>query len=172
MPRKIKRKSKPTVTIVELVTLLSATVLVIFFCFWLFQLFFLNIGTELINGRSGEKLFRVFLLDPMPDSVVILHSQNDGVWMDYVLLHFKISPDDFDLILESKRWEISSSVPFGGYYTEDHSEADWWDLPSLGKNANNYSVGYITKKNKNFRIENIWVNPQKNEVFFEVAFVD
>ena len=147
------------------------TLLWTFFCYGIYQLFLHNFVDELLNGRSGEKLFGVFLLNPIPESVTILHSQDDGVLRDYILLHFKIAPNDFEQILELKEWKISSFPPdANGYYADtDHPSVSWWNLHSLGKNASHYYINI--KYDGHERFENIWVNSQKNEVYFEVVFI-
>jgi len=141
------------------------------FCYGMYQLFLHNFADELLNGRSGEKLFRVFLLDPIPESVTVLHSQDDGVLRDFILLHFKISPEDFEYILKSKEWETSSFPPsMNGYYIDpDHPSVTWWNLKSLGKNATHYYINI--KHDGHERFENIWVNSEKNEIYFEVTFI-
>jgi hypothetical protein len=109
------QKEKVTMPILGGALVLSVLLLALL-CYWLLQLFPPN---ELLGQRSGDKLFRIFLLDPIPESVTILHSQDDGGFGDYILLHFKIAPDDFNLILNSKQWTTSSFASIDGYYYED-----------------------------------------------------
>jgi hypothetical protein len=119
----------------------------------------------------------VFLLDPIPKSVTILESQDDGGFGDYILLHFKISPDDFNSILASEKYKISDFGPsVSGYYTDtENPDITWWNLRSLGKNAAQYSVDieYDTSQGYHHeRFQTIWVNAQKDEVYFEVTFIN
>jgi hypothetical protein len=169
--RRINLQTKLMTTIKRIGVALLFTLLWTFFCYGIYQLFLHDFVNELLFGRSGENLFSVFLLDPLPESVTILQSQDDGFLRDYTLLHFKISPEDFNRILETKKWEVSSFSPSAnGYYTDtDYPNTTRWNLQSLGKNASHYYIGIEYDGHKRF--ENIWVNSQKTEVYFEVVFI-
>jgi hypothetical protein len=175
MSRKISLKEKLTARIKKVGTILLATLLMMLlmtvFCYLMVQLIPQDFSYELLHGRSDEKLFKVFLLDPIPKSVTILESQDDRGFGDYILLHFKISPDDFNSILASEKYKISDLGPsISGYYTDtENPEITWWNLRSLGKNATNYYVSIEYDGHQ--RYQNIWVNKQKNEVYFEVTFI-
>jgi hypothetical protein len=168
MPRKANLKTNLNVPIIGIGTLFY----VAFFCYWLLTAMTPTEFTKELFGkqRSGEKLFRVFLLDPIPSSVSILNSQDDGGFGDYILLHFKISPDDFDLILTSKKWEVYPPDIIGGYYSESEvpKELSWWSLRSLDKNAIGYYFNIGDGCDKEW--QNIWINSQRNEVYFKVTF--
>jgi len=90
----------------------------------------------------------------MPKSVTVLDSKDesdyDGVWC----LHFKISPNDFQLILASKKWEVVSEPPI-------NVDCGTWSSLSLGGNAITYS--YIPFYNG---IEIMLANSSMNEVYF------
>ncbi len=112
MSRKTSLREKLIARTRKVGVILLFTLLTTGFCFLTAQLLPQDFSNELFYGRSGDKLFKIFLLDPIPNSVTILHSQDDGGFGDYILLHFKISPDDFNLILASKKWEIRRSRSF------------------------------------------------------------
>jgi hypothetical protein len=114
--------------------------------------------------HSGEEIFRVLVFDPIPKSVVILHSQDDETGFDgRIWLHFKISKSDLEFILESKKWvidpEITSSI--------DHNNEkliDWWKPESFSHNFIKFSLilsGDCERKTK----ESMWVNKEQNEVY-------
>jgi hypothetical protein len=51
----------------------------------------------------------------------------------------------------------------------------WWNLRSLGKNETEYSVDikYETPQGyRHERVQTIWVNLQKDEVYFKVTFIN
>lgn len=167
MSIKTRHPSKATIPTAEKITVLLVAILVMIFCSWCMYLFVQNYyATGQFFGRTGETLFRAFLLDPIPESVEILHFQEDEIFRDYVLLHFKISPEDLGLILTSKGWETRDYA-----IIEQHDEARWWDINSLGDSLTNYTVSYRNESN-NSRTEEMWVNSQKTEVFFEVNFIN
>ena len=127
----------------------------------------------LLQQRSGKKLFRLFVLDPIPDSVTILHRQ-DEVWEDLfpgspVWLHFKMSPSDFELILKSKDWKQSPEYPKVSDETENTYIASWWKPELFSSGACKYSVSI--EYDNHLRHETIWVNSQKNEAYYRVTFI-
>ena len=120
--------------------------------------------------RSGNKLFKVLILDPMPSSVIVLHSQDEIMGFGGMIwLHFKISPDDFNLVLKSKKWEFQPDFLIGADESEVSEIKDWWSPQSLGNNAKKYFV--ILKYDGHERVETIWVNSQRNEVYYQVVFI-
>jgi hypothetical protein len=164
------------VGVILLLTLLF-TLLSTGFCYLTAQLIPDGFADELLHGRSGEKLFKIFLLDPIPNSVTILNSQDDDGFGDYIFLHFKISPEDLSRILTSEEYETTAFIPIGGYYndTDVPTGLTWWDLHSLGKNATEYSVNiqYETREGyQHERYQTIWVNSQQDEVYFKVTFIN
>jgi hypothetical protein len=118
--------------------------------------------------RSGEEMFRSSVLDPMPKSVTILNSYNDG-WDGVVWLHFKISPSDFDLILKSKNWQEHPDFLIGADTVGNEEVKDWWNARLLGDNAIKYYV--VVDYDGHERIENIWVNEQRDEVYYRVTSI-
>jgi len=113
------------------------------------------------KSRSGDELFQVLVLDPMPASAIVLHSQDNETGFDGRLwLHFKISPDDFNLILASKKWQIDpDSTDFMG---SDQKVAGWWKPQSLGENVVEYSLLLKSDGNRK-RVEYMWANSQRIE---------
>jgi len=87
-----------------------AIIVLIFICGGIPPLLFISMSTPL----SGNQIFEDLILDPIPESVEILGSFDGSPDFrgDYCL-HFKISPDDFKLILADKDWEVVSEKPFG-----------------------------------------------------------
>jgi len=149
MPQNIK---KPLViTVVVFLLIIFITLL----CYALLQF-----------QRPGNKLFRTLILDPIPNSVTILHSQDEIMAGGIIWLHFKISPDDFNLILKSKNWEVRSDLGTG---EPNSSIGNWWNPQSLGDNATVCFV--IFNYDGHQRDETIWVNSQKNEVYYQVVFI-
>jgi hypothetical protein len=132
------------------------TLLVIFFC------------ASLQSQTSGDKLFSGNVLDPMPKSVTILNSYNNG-WDGVVWLHFKISPSDFNLILKSKNWQEHPDFLIGADAAGNEEVKDWWNAQLLGDNAIKYYV--VIDYDGHERIENIWVNAQRDEVYYRVTSI-
>jgi len=91
--------------------------------------------------RSGNQLFSVFILDPVPQSVKILDSYDGGAnFYPHTCLHFTVSPDDFQLILESKKWEVDSDGGFGSF-TCLGNESKWgFSSPSQKNNVVMYTL--------------------------------
>lgn len=114
--------------------------------------------------RSGNQLFQDYLLTPAPKSVEVLHSFDGGAdfYPDYCL-HFKISPDDFQLILTSKKWQTVSEAPYLGLECGPANTS--WDFnfppPALGGNVITYT--FIPRERD---IEIMFTNPQMNEVYY------
>jgi|GEM_PF-4512401 hypothetical protein len=168
MSRNKDLKTKLALNVKKASTAFLITIFMTTFCYWILQLFPENVATEfateLVLGRSGDKLFEVFLLDPIPDSVNIIHSQDSGGFDGYILLHFKISPDDLNLILTLQKWQITST----SYVQADYPNVTWWNLKSLGENTTEYYLNFGDSCDEQWR--SMWVNSQKNEVYFQVTF--
>jgi hypothetical protein len=117
-----------------------------------------------ITPRSGNQLFKDFILNPVPESVKVLDSF-DGSPNFYPdeCLHFKISPADFQLILASKNWKTVSDTPIGSLQCELGNAA--WNFnfppPLLGNNVIIYT--FIPQKHD---IEIMFTNAQMNEVYY------
>jgi hypothetical protein len=116
------------------------------------------------SRRSGEELFKDIVLDPVPRSVIVLHSQDNETGFDGRLwLHFKISPDDLDLVLNSEKWEFDPEISYQ-ISNYDAKTKDWWSPQSLGNNITQYSM-LIKSDGDRKRIKYMWVNSQRNEVY-------
>lgn len=132
----------------------------IFLCVVLPTLLFLWDSTP----RSENKLFEDYVLKPIPESVEVLDSF-DGSPDFYPdeCLHFKISPDDFQLILASKNWQIVSNAPIGGLQCDYKNVA--WDFmfppPLLGNNVITYT---FIPRERDFEV--MFTNTQMNEVYY------
>ncbi len=120
-------------------------------------------GLTLFEDRSGDELFKTFVLDPIPDSVNILHSHDEVLLFDpSIWLHFTIAPEDYDLILASEAWTVDDSA-FDGIYNTPVE--DWWKPESL-EGRTKYYVQFGDRG----WWKTMWVNAQKNEVYFRVDF--
>jgi len=117
-----------------------------------------------ITPRSGNQVFKDFIINPIPESVEVLESF-DGSPNFYPdeCLHFKISPADFQLILASKNWKTVSDTPISDLQCELGNEA--WDFsfppPSLGNNVITYT--FVPQENE---IEILFTNAQMNDVYY------
>jgi len=81
----------------------------IFICGGLPPLLFVSMSTP----RSGNQLFEDLILDPIPESVEVLDSFDGSTdFRAEHCIHFRISPDDFKLILATKNWKVVSEDPF------------------------------------------------------------
>ena len=115
------------------------------------------------SRRSGEELFKDIVLDPIPSSVIVLHSQDNETGFDGRLwLHFKISPDDLDLVLNSEKWELNPEISY--QISNDGKMKSWWSPLSLGNNIMQYSI-LIKSDGDRKRIKYMWINSQRNEVY-------
>lgn len=112
------------------------------------------VGLAFYN-TSEKTLFQNSVANPIPDSVRILESEYHRGTDPALYLHFKLSPDDFDLILRKRPYEKKSDVngPKG---------PDWWN-PQLLKNAMLY---YYDPKQQPGCAVWLWVNEAKTEVYF------
>ncbi len=116
------------------------------------------------SRRSGEELFKDIVLDPIPSSVIILHSQDNETGFDGRLwLHFKISPDDLDVVLTSEKWEFDSEIT-NEISNVDAKTKDWWSPQSLGNDITQYSM-LIKSDGDRKRIKYMWFDSQRNEVY-------
>ena len=114
--------------------------------------------------RSGNQLFKIFVLNPVPKSIEVLDVYDGGDdFNPNTCLHFKTSPDDFQLILASKKWETVSEVPYISF--ECNLRKSPWDFrfppPSLGDNVITYT--FIPREHD---VEIMFTNPQMNEVYY------
>ena len=115
--------------------------------------------------RSGNRLFKDIILNPIPKSVEILDSYDGGAnFYPDICLHFKSSPDDIQLILESKKWEIDSDATFVGF-TCSGSTKDWrftFPSPSSGNNVIIYT---FVPRERDFEV--MIINTQMTEVYYK-----
>ena len=114
--------------------------------------------------RSGNQLFKDFIMNPVPKSVEVLNRYDGDVdFNPNTCLHFKISPADFQLILASKKWETVSEAPF--ISLECNLRKSPWDFtfppPSLGGNVITYT--FIPREGD---VEIMFTNTQMNEVYY------
>jgi hypothetical protein len=117
-----------------------------------------------IKPRSGEQLFKTFVLNPVPESVEILDSYDaDPNFDPDFCLHFKIESADFQKILETKKWETVTDTKYTNLNCDSRNSA--WDFnfppPALGEKAKTYIF------NPNERsFEYLFTNSQMNEVYY------
>lgn len=113
---------------------------------------------------SSKQIFKTFLLKPIPESVQILESY-DGSPEFYPdkCLHFKISPDDFKLLLAAKNWQKSTDLHLSSYDCGNYDEP--WNFlftpQDIGNNV--YTYTFVPQEND---IEVMVVNSETNEVYF------
>jgi hypothetical protein len=133
---------------------------------FIFALFLLScscMSQPIQKDRTGEELFQAVVLNPIPNSVVLLHSNDEVPLFDpSVWLHFTISSDEFDKILSTENWEIDKSGYDGTYNTPVE---EWWH-PEKMKNVTKYHVKLIDSN----AWKNIWVNEDRTEVYFREDF--
>jgi len=115
--------------------------------------------------RSGNTLFKDYVLNPMPKSVKVLDSF-DGSPEFYpdTCLHFKISPSDFKLILASKKWKVVSDNTFVGDECSESTNSSWdftFPPPSLGNNPITYT---FVPNERDYEV--IFTNTQMNEAYY------
>jgi hypothetical protein len=131
------------------------SVVLIFLCSGLFISSFIP--------RSGNRLFRVFILEPIPKSVKILDSYDGGAnFYPHTCLHFTVSPDDFQLILESKDWEIDSDKDIRGF-TCLGNEKKWGFYPPSQKN--DVIIYSLVPRERDREI--LITNAQMTEVYYQ-----
>ena len=114
--------------------------------------------------RSGNQLFKDFIMNPVPKSVEVLNRYDGDVdFNPNTCLHFKTSPTDFQLILASKKWETVSEAPF--ISLECNLRKSPWGFtfppPSLGGNVITYT--FIPREGD---VEIMFTNTQMNEVYY------
>ena len=131
----------------------------------LFSLIFSCCGCSLLgieSARTGNELFVVQVLDPMPTSVTVFHSQDEILFFEPKnWLHFTIAPDDFELILATESWEINT-LDYDGIYNTEVEE--WW--PESFEDYTRYTV-----YNEDRRYwKDMWVNSSNTEVYFRIVF--
>ena len=159
----MSQKTKQTVPPHVIIALFLVVTIITYLCFVIWQLPLEDIGDGLIGQRSGKKLFRIFVLDPIPDSVTVLHSEDEFLLFNPdVWIHFTIAPKDFDQIQSSQDWENK-----GESYGSSRSAhvSDWWH-PEQMSEYTRYQVW--SEDGRQWR--NLWVNDAKNEVYFMIGF--
>jgi hypothetical protein len=119
--------------------------------------------------RSGNELFTALILNPIPKSVKVLHSQDETGFGGTIWLHFKTSPSDLKLILASKNWAVHPDFLIGTDILTNSEIKNWWAPQSLGEKAIKYFV--VIDYDGHERVENMWVNSQMDEVYFRVTFI-
>jgi len=113
--------------------------------------------------RSGNQLFRDFILDPIPQSVKILDSYDGGAnFYPHTCLHFTISPDDFQLILESDEWEIDFDKDVRGFRCLGDEKKWGFYSPSQ---KNDVIIYVLVGRERDSGI--MVTNAQMNEVYYQ-----
>ncbi len=116
--------------------------------------------------RSGDQLFKDFVLNPMPKSVKVLDSYDGSTeFYPQTCLHFKISPDDFQLILASRKWEVDSGDTPARLICNDSLKNPWdfpFPPPSLGSDVIIYT--FVPRERDR---EILITNTQMNEVYYK-----
>jgi hypothetical protein len=115
------------------------------------------------QGREPKKLFSVFIADPIPESVEILHGREDEFLDMAAFLHFRIDPADIPVLLASRKWERGhqpkvSTGPSSG-------NPDWWKPNELSRPAF-YRWEKDPSNEFNGESAEMWINAEKNEVYF------
>ena len=113
--------------------------------------------------HSGKRLFKDYLVKPVPKSVEILDSfDGSAEFYPDTCLHFKISSADFPLLLETKEWEANAKAPLGLQCDYKNSAWDFsFPPPALGSDVKTY---LFIPRERDFEI--LFVNAQMNEVYY------
>jgi hypothetical protein len=116
------------------------------------------------KARSGDELFEDLVLDPKPESVVVIDSYDGGFDFnpDYCL-HFKMSPGDFQRILAAKKWELGSDPGFSGLQCDLDNPAWNFSFPPPLLKDNVITYTFIPRERD---IEILFVNSQMTEAYF------
>jgi hypothetical protein len=126
-------------------------------------------GGIFISGfipRSGNQLFKDYVLNSMPKSMKIIDSYDGSTeFYPQTCLHFKISPDDFQLILASRKWEVDSGDTPARLTCND-SLKNPWDFPFPPPSLGNDVVIYTFVPRERDR-EILITNTQMNEVYYK-----
>ena len=125
-------------------------------------------GGFFISGfipRSGNQLFKDYVLDPIPKSMKVIDSYDGSTeFYPQTCLHFKISPNDFQLILASRKWKVDSDYTPARLTCNDSLKNPWdfpFPPPSLGSNVIIYT---FAPRERDFEI--MYTNTQMNEVYY------
>jgi hypothetical protein len=104
------------------------------------------------------------VLDPIPSSVTILHSDDESLFFELTIwLHFTITPEDFDKVLASEAWEVDTSQWPDS--VDNTAVLEWWH-PEVLEPYTHYSV----KETDCDCLKEMWVNEGKTEVYFRELF--
>lgn len=115
-------------------------------------------------GRSGKDLFATLLLDPMPATVTVLHSEDETPLLSpTIYLHFTLDPADVDQILANDDWQVPQLSP--DFEGEPHVDA-WW-LPEALPAVEAYEV-FDMEGCKCFK--KLFVNGDHTEAYFLIGF--
>ena len=114
------------------------------------------------KGREPKKLFSVFIADPIPESVEILHGREDEFLDMVAFLHFRIDPTDIPVLLASRKWERVYEPP-----SQQHGSGypEWWK-PSELSSPTFYRWEKDPSDEFNGETAEMWINGEKNEVYF------
>ncbi len=122
-----------------------------------------GVSTMLGNPRTGEDLFTAMVLDPIPESVTVLHSQDQRlVGKQTIWLHFTIDPGDYDVLFEHFIWEehVDRFLP-----EPTGDVVNWW-APDTLPNVAHYQV-FDASTCRCWK--QMYVNAARTEVYFYVA---
>jgi hypothetical protein len=126
-------------------------------------------GGVFISGfipRSGNLLFKDYVLNSIPKSVTVIDSYDGSIeFYPQTCLHFKISPDDFQLILASRKWKVDSDDTPARLLCNDSLKNPWdfpFPPPSLGSNVIVYT---FVPNERDYEV--MFTNTQMNEVYYK-----
>ncbi|MEL6552429.1 MAG: hypothetical protein AAFQ63_03040 [Cyanobacteria bacterium J06621_11] len=130
----------------------------------LFALGSLVQGCESWADRSGKALFNDVVLAPMPESVGILHSQDEPSLLDpWVWLHFSVTPESLAEIEAAYDWTPTSDFELD---ENDALAGEWWQVDQL-EGGRGYEV-FVEEKCR--CLKEMWVDSEGQEVYFKVSF--
>lgn len=131
-------------------------------------------AVRLGEGRSGRDLFLATVMKQIPRSVEILHSHDDPVPLGLdpaYWLHFRISPEDFPLVLKQHPYGKSEATIADGL--EGMHAPQWWRIDSLGVDAEAYRF-HRFRPGDNSKVPcesaELWVNKERSEVYFRLIY--
>ncbi|MEM9150452.1 MAG: hypothetical protein AAGB19_08360 [Cyanobacteria bacterium P01_F01_bin.3] len=120
-------------------------------------------GCGQTQPRSGEALFKAVVQSPMPESVEVLHSQDEIPLFDPVIwLHFSTDTETYEQIIGQYAWEAGVG---NGNENMPGPVAQWW-RPEALDNVSRYQ----TYSEDCRCTKELWVDGFHQEVFFKVSF--
>ena len=116
---------------------------------------------------DGEEVFTEHIEDPIPASVTILNEFDNGGVRTHLSLHFKISSEDLQRIIDSGSYEEGSALP-GSMF--DFEVPSWWKPERLGRNRIQLVWEHIPASEHSEWRRYLIHNVDKNEVYFLVVY--